>query len=193
MAPGVAPPPLVRAHRSSRARGRRSVGRRADASRSPPRAAAVGTSSCGAGHATCFRAREPGDSGSASSARRGGPRRGEPLSSHRGSSARGGTHCACDCAVQSILFVKASEQASHNGDLVHAVEAGVLTRDAVSELGDVLIGSADGRTTDRDITVFDSTGLAIQDLAIAIAAMERAGELDPPVIRLQGMSERVEL
>ena len=69
----------------------------------------------------------------------------------------------------------------------------MLTRDAVSELGDVLIGSADGRTTDRDITVFDSTGLAIQDLAIALAAMERAGELDPPVIRLQGMSERVEL
>jgi len=67
---------------------------------------------------------------------------------------------------------------------VHAVEAGVLTRDDVSQLGDVLIGRAEGRTSDGDMTVFDSTGLAIQDLAIALAAMERAGELDPPTIDL---------
>jgi len=67
---------------------------------------------------------------------------------------------------------------------VHAVEAGVLTRDDVSQLGDVLIGRAEGRTSDDDMTVFDSTGLAIQDLAIALAAMERAGELDPPTIDL---------
>jgi ornithine cyclodeaminase/alanine dehydrogenase-like protein (mu-crystallin family) len=76
------------------------------------------------------------------------------------------------------------EQASHNGDLVHAVEAGVLTRDDVSQLGDVLIGTADGRTSDGDITIFDSTGLAIQDLAIALAAMERAEELDLPRVDL---------
>jgi len=67
---------------------------------------------------------------------------------------------------------------------VHAVEAGVLTRDDVSQLGDVLIGRAEGRTSDGDMTVFDSTGLAIQDLAIALAAIERAGELDPPTIDL---------
>jgi alanine dehydrogenase len=76
------------------------------------------------------------------------------------------------------------EQASHNGDLVHAVEAGVLRRDDVSQLGDVLIGTAEGRTSDGDITVFDSTGLAIQDLAIALAAMERASELDLPATPL---------
>jgi len=70
------------------------------------------------------------------------------------------------------------EQASHNGDLMHAVEAGVLDRDDVAQLGDVLIGAAEGRGSDRDITIFDSTGLAIQDLAIALAAMERAEEVD---------------
>jgi alanine dehydrogenase len=69
------------------------------------------------------------------------------------------------------------EQASHNGDLVHAVEAGVLGRDDVAQLGDVLMGTAEGRQTDQDITIFDSTGLAIQDLAIALAALERANEL----------------
>jgi alanine dehydrogenase len=76
------------------------------------------------------------------------------------------------------------EQASHNGDLVHATEAGVLGRDDVQQLGDVLLETAAGRQTDDDITVFDSTGLAIQDLAIALAAMERAGELDLPTIAL---------
>jgi len=70
------------------------------------------------------------------------------------------------------------EQASHNGDLMLAVEAGVLSRDDVAHLGEVLIGTAEGRGSDRDITIFDSTGLAIQDLAIALAAMERANELN---------------
>jgi ornithine cyclodeaminase/alanine dehydrogenase-like protein (mu-crystallin family) len=67
---------------------------------------------------------------------------------------------------------------------VHAVEAGRLQRDDVSQLGDVLVGTAEGRTSDGDITVFDSTGLAIQDLAIALAAMERAAELDLPTLEL---------
>ena len=82
------------------------------------------------------------------------------------------------------VFCDDWEQASHNGELVHAVEAGVLTRDDVSQLGDVLIGTAEGRASEGDITIFDSTGLAIQDLAIALAAIERAGELDPPTIDL---------
>jgi ornithine cyclodeaminase/alanine dehydrogenase-like protein (mu-crystallin family) len=82
------------------------------------------------------------------------------------------------------IFCDDWEQASHNGELVHAVEAGVLTRDDVSQLGDVLIGTAEGRTSEGDITIFDSTGLAIQDLAIALAAIERAGELHPPTIDL---------
>jgi ornithine cyclodeaminase/alanine dehydrogenase-like protein (mu-crystallin family) len=82
------------------------------------------------------------------------------------------------------VFCDDWEQASHNGDLVHAVEAGALSRDDVAELGDVLIGTAEGRTSDRDITVFDSTGLAIQDLAIALAAMEQADALDLPTVEL---------
>ncbi len=79
---------------------------------------------------------------------------------------------------------KASEQASHNGDLVHAVEAGVVGREDVAQLGDVLIGTAEGRQSDRDITIFDSTGLAIQDLAIVLAALERVSDLDLSVIDL---------
>src|SRR5919201_2583940 len=80
------------------------------------------------------------------------------------------------------VFCDDWEQASHNGDLVHAVEAGVRVRDDVAQLGDVLIGTAKGRQTDEDITVFDSTGLAIQDLAIALAAVEHADDLGLPEI-----------
>jgi alanine dehydrogenase len=75
------------------------------------------------------------------------------------------------------VFCDDWEQASHNGELAHAVDAGRLARDDVNQLGDVLAGNADGRRSDDEITVFDSTGLAIQDLAIALAALERADEL----------------
>jgi ornithine cyclodeaminase/alanine dehydrogenase-like protein (mu-crystallin family) len=81
------------------------------------------------------------------------------------------------------VFCDDWEQASHNGDLVHGVEAGVLTRGDVTELGAVLAGSAAGRTSSDEATVFDSTGLAIQDLAIALAALERADEFDLPRVQ----------
>ena len=42
----------------------------------------------------------------------------------------------------------------------------------------------EGRRSGREITVFDSTGLAIQDLAIALAAMERSEDLDVPQLAL---------
>jgi alanine dehydrogenase len=71
------------------------------------------------------------------------------------------------------VFCDDWEQASHNGDLVHAVEAGHLSRLEVTELGAVLAGDAPGRQNEGDITAFDSTGLAIQDLAITLAVDER--------------------
>jgi ornithine cyclodeaminase/alanine dehydrogenase-like protein (mu-crystallin family) len=76
------------------------------------------------------------------------------------------------------VFCDDWEQASHNGDLVHGVEAGALRREDVTQLGDVLAGTAEGRAGEADVTIFDSTGLAIQDLAIAVAALERVGELE---------------
>ena len=56
----------------------------------------------------------------------------------------------------------------------------MVGRGDVTMLGDVLAGSDDGRRSDDEITLFDSTGLAIQDLAIALAALERLDELDVP-------------
>jgi ornithine cyclodeaminase/alanine dehydrogenase-like protein (mu-crystallin family) len=75
------------------------------------------------------------------------------------------------------LFCDDWEQASHGGELAAAVAAGVVARNDVTELGAVLTGEADGRRSASDITLFDSTGLAIQDLAIAKVAYAKAGEL----------------
>jgi len=82
------------------------------------------------------------------------------------------------------LFCDDWEQASHGGELAAAVAAGLITRENVTELGAVLTGEADGRRSAGDITLFDSTGLAIQDLAIAIAAYSRADQLDLQLLEL---------
>ncbi len=76
------------------------------------------------------------------------------------------------------LFCDDWEQASHGGELAAGVEAGVVTRDRVTDIGRVLTGEAVGRRNARDITLFDSTGLAIQDLAIAKVAAARADSID---------------
>ena len=47
-----------------------------------------------------------------------------------------------------------------------------MSRDDVTQLGDVIAGRAEGRRSAEEITLFDSTGLAIQDLGIATAVYE---------------------
>ena len=76
------------------------------------------------------------------------------------------------------------EQASHGGELAAAVEVGVVARADVTELGAVLTGEADGRRSAGDITLFDSTGLAIQDLAIAKIAFSKHDELELQTIEV---------
>ena len=82
------------------------------------------------------------------------------------------------------LFCDDWEQASHGGELAAGVASGLVARNDVTELGAVLAGEAGGRSDDDDVTLFDSTGLAIQDLAIARAALLRSVELDLPRLEL---------
>jgi alanine dehydrogenase len=83
------------------------------------------------------------------------------------------------------LFCDEWEQASAGGELANAVEAGLVTREEVTQLGEVLNG-APGRADAEEITLFDSTGLAIQDLAICRAVYERwrRGDVEAPVVTL---------
>jgi ornithine cyclodeaminase/alanine dehydrogenase-like protein (mu-crystallin family) len=84
------------------------------------------------------------------------------------------------------LFCDEWQQASHGGELTGAVRAGIVTRDQVTELGAVLAGSATGRPGPDAVTLFDSTGLAIQDLAVAAAALQawRRGSVSAQTVHL---------
>jgi alanine dehydrogenase len=97
-----------------------------------------------------------------------------------GADGPGKAEIATEELVRARLFCDDWEQASHGGEAAAAVEAGLLGRDDVTQLGAVLAGAAEGRTRDEDVTVFDSTGLAIQDLAIARAALLRSVEMELP-------------
>ena len=61
------------------------------------------------------------------------------------------------------------------GELQHALAAKLMTREHVhAELGDVVAGRRPGRTRDTEITVFDSSGTALEDVAAAIVVYENA-------------------
>jgi alanine dehydrogenase len=80
--------------------------------------------------------------------------------------------------ASATLVVDVLEQCAEIGELQHALAAGVMTRDQVhAELGDVVAGRRPGRRWDAEITVFDSTGSALQDVAAAIVAYEKANAL----------------
>src|SRR5262249_22785883 len=94
-----------------------------------------------------------------------------------GADGPGKAEAEVDAVEQCRLFCDEWRQASHGGELTGAVEGGVVRRDQVTELGAVLTGAAPGRESADEITLFDSTGLAIQDLALSLAVLEahRAG------------------
>jgi len=80
-----------------------------------------------------------------------------------------------DLLAAGTLVVDVLEQCATIGDLHHALDAGVLTvADVHAELGAIVAGRAPGRTRDDEITVFDSTGMALQDVAAAALVYERA-------------------
>ena len=85
-----------------------------------------------------------------------------------------------------VLFCDDWEQASAGGELSGAVAAGAVSREDVTPIGEVLSGRAPGRRSVEEVTLFDSTGLAIQDLAVAATVLEawRDGRIDAPVVSL---------
>jgi alanine dehydrogenase len=103
-----------------------------------------------------------------------------------GADGPGKSEVEIDAITSCRLFCDEWTQASHGGELTGAVQRGLITKEGVVELGSVLAGDDPGRTADDEITLFDSTGLAIQDLAIVVALMAKqgAGELKSAKISL---------
>jgi alanine dehydrogenase len=93
-----------------------------------------------------------------------------------GADGPGKSEIAVEELERAHVFCDEWEQASHGGELAAAADR--IARKDVTQLGSVLAGKADGRRADDEITLFDSTGLAVQDLAIAREAFARAEELD---------------
>jgi alanine dehydrogenase len=103
-----------------------------------------------------------------------------------GADGHGKAEATVGAVASCALFCDEWEQASHGGELAGSVEAGLITRDQVTELGAVLAGEAPGRPGPEAVTLFDSTGLAIQDLAIAAAVLGawRAGTVTAQTVEL---------
>lgn len=89
-----------------------------------------------------------------------------------GADAEGKAEVAPGALARCRLFCDEWEQASGGGELSGAARSGAIVRSDVTELGAVLAGEAAGRTEADDITLFDSTGLAIQDLGVALAVLD---------------------
>ena len=77
--------------------------------------------------------------------------------------------------VHNKVVVDVLEQCAAIGELHHAIEAGLVTKsDVHAELGEVIAGIRPGRTSSDEIVIFDSTGMALQDVIAAAAVYEKA-------------------
>jgi ornithine cyclodeaminase/alanine dehydrogenase-like protein (mu-crystallin family) len=98
-----------------------------------------------------------------------------------------GTHIACmgtdtkgkqevdtGLVAKATLFTDEVAQSATIGECQHAVSAGIVSKDNINEIGAVINGTHSGRTSESEITLFDGTGVGLQDLAVASAAVELA-------------------
>jgi alanine dehydrogenase len=73
------------------------------------------------------------------------------------------------------IIVDDWEQASHSGEVNVPLSDSILTRDDIyADIGEVVAGKKPGRVSDDEVTVFDSTGLAVQDIAVAWRVYQKA-------------------
>jgi alanine dehydrogenase len=80
---------------------------------------------------------------------------------------------------QSKLVIDDWAQASHSGEINVPIRASLLSRDDIhAELGEIAVNKKEARTSDEEITLFDSTGLAIQDISCAYRVYMELKEKD---------------
>lgn len=85
-----------------------------------------------------------------------------------GADAQGKEELESGILKKAKIIVDCWEQASHSGEINVPVARGIITKkDIVASLGEIVCGKKAGRKNDKEITLFDSTGLAIQDLYLA--------------------------
>jgi len=100
-----------------------------------------------------------------------------------------GTHIACmgtdtkgkqevEAALlaKSTVFTDEIAQSISIGEAQHAVASGLIKESDVNEIGAVINGNHPGRSSDTEITLFDGTGVGLQDLAVAASVVDLAVE-----------------
>ena len=101
----------------------------------------------------------------------------------------GGTHIACmgtdtkgkqeveaALVARATVFTDEVAQAVSIGECQHAVSNGTLSEADINELGSVINGDHAGRRSEDELTLFDGTGVGLQDLAVASAVVDLAVE-----------------
>ena len=73
-----------------------------------------------------------------------------------------------------VIFCDSRIQVSQKGECQHAVRLGLVKPEQITEIGEVIAGLKPGRTSKDEITMFDATGMAIQDILTARLALFRA-------------------
>ena len=102
---------------------------------------------------------------------------------------RPGTHIACmgtdtkgkqevdaELVAAATLFTDEVAQSVSIGECQHAFAEGLVRRHDITPIGAVINGDHPGRSSDEEITLFDGTGVGLQDLAVASVAVELAVE-----------------
>ncbi len=92
-----------------------------------------------------------------------------------GADAAGKHELTDELLLASRLVIDDHKQCTHSGEINVPYSEGVLTDAHIDgEIGEIVVGTKPGRTADDGVTVFDSTGLALQDVATAHVVYERA-------------------
>jgi len=92
-----------------------------------------------------------------------------------GADNRGKQELAPALVASATVVADSLEQCVEIGELQHVIPAGLMTRDQVhGELADLVAGRRPGRTRDDEITIFDSSGVALEDVAAAVVVYEKA-------------------
>ncbi len=86
----------------------------------------------------------------------------------------GKQECETDLVVNATVFTDEVAQSVTLGEAQHAVGAGLKRREDIHEIGAVINGKHPGRTRDDEITLFDGTGVGLQDLAVASSIVDLA-------------------
>jgi alanine dehydrogenase len=89
-----------------------------------------------------------------------------------GADAEGKQECESTILKNALVYIDDWVQASHSGEINVPLSKGELKKEDIKgNIGDLVLGTISGRQSDEDITLFDSTGLAIQDIASAGAVL----------------------